>query len=325
MGVFNILLPNSLSGCVPENVVIIGAGCAGLSAAIYTSREGFKPLVIGGADYGGQLMLTTRVENYPGFPDGVMGPDLMMQMRKQAEKFGTRFVDADVVDVDFSTKPFRVKTSSGEYEALSVIVATGASSRLLGIPSEGRYMGRGISTCATCDAPFFKGKDVVVVGGGDTAMEDSLFLTRFANSVTIIHRRNEFRASKIMQEKVLKNEKVKVLWNSTVEEITGDGSRVTGVKVRDVQTNKVKNIPAGGVFIAVGHVPTTKFLMGKLELDERGYIVTKDEVLTKIDGVFVAGDVADSFYRQAVTSASSGVKAALRVRDYFNRLGAATR
>jgi thioredoxin reductase (NADPH) len=310
---------------VTENVVIIGAGCAGLSAAIYTSREGFRPLVIGGAGYGGQLMLTTLVENYPGFPNGVMGPELMAQMRKQAERFGTRFVDSEVIEVDFSTKPFRVKTASGSYDALSVIVATGASSKLLGIPSEAKYMGKGVSMCSTCDAPFFKGKDVVVVGGGDTAMEDSLFLTRFATSVTIVHRRDEFRASKIMQEKVLKNEKVKVLWNSAVEEITGDGNRVTGVRIKNLKTNEVKAVATGGVFIAVGHVPTTKFLEGKLELDERGYIVTKDEVLTKIDGVFVAGDAADPFYRQAVTSASGGVKAALRVRDYFNRLGIATK
>jgi thioredoxin reductase (NADPH) len=310
---------------VPENVIIIGAGCAGLSAAIYTSREGFRPLVIGGTAQGGQLMLTTLVENYPGFANGVMGPELMAQMRKQAERFGTRFVDTEVVDVDFSARPFRVKTSSGNYDALSVIIATGASSKLLGIPSEARYMGKGVSMCSTCDAPFFKGKDVVVVGGGDTAMEDSLFLTRFASSVTIVHRRDKFRASRIMQDKVLGNEKVRVLWNSTVEEITGDGNRVTGVRIRNEQTGEVKSIPIGGVFIAIGHVPTTKFLEGKLELDERGYIIAKDEVLTKIDGVFVAGDAADPFYKQAVTSASGGVKAALRVRDYFNRLGIATK
>lgn len=305
---------------MPENVVIIGSGCAGLSAAIYTAREDFKPLVISGFSAGGQLVLATAVENYPGFPDGVQGSDLIERMRKQAERFGARFVNEDVKEVDFSSHPFMIKTESGAYEALSVIIATGASARLLGVPSESMYMGKGVSTCATCDGPVYRNRDVIVVGGGDTAMEDSDFLTKFAKSVTIVHRRDEFRASKIMQEKVLKNERIKVIWNSTIDEIVGDGNRVTGVKIRNVQTDEVTTMPICGVFFAIGNVPNTEFLKEKLKLDEQGYVVARDEVLTDIDGVFVAGDVADRFYKQAVTAASSGVKAALKVREYFNRM-----
>ena len=308
---------------MPENVVIIGSGCAGLAAAIYTAREEFMPLVISGFSKGGQLMLATRVENYPGFPEGIQGPDLVAGMRKQAESFGARFVDEDIEDLDLSSRPFKVKTASKGYEALSVIIATGASARLLGIPSEGLYIGKGVSTCATCDGPFFKDKDVIVVGGGDTAMMDSYFLTRFVKSVTIVHRRNAFRASKILQERVLKNGKIKVLWNSTVEEVIGDRSRVTGARIKNVETKEITTIPIGGIFIAIGEDPSTGFLKGKLKLDEQGYVITRDEVLTDIDGVFVAGDVADRTYRQAVTAASSGVKAALQVRGYLTRNGLA--
>ncbi len=306
-----------------ENIVIIGSGPAGLSAAIYTAREEFKPLVVTGVPAGGQLLLTTKVDNMPGFPDGIDGPELIDRMTKQAEKFGARFVNENVTDVDFSKKPYRITTDSKSFETHAVIIATGANSKLLGIPSEMEHMGVGVSTCATCDGAFFKGKDVVVVGGGDTAMEDSLFLTRFCPSVTIVHRRDQFRASKIMQQKVLSNSKIKVVWNSTVEEIYGkDGeSGVTGVKLRDVNTSKTSVIRAQGVFIAIGHAPNTKFLDGKLKLDDLGYIVARDEVLTEIPGIFVAGDNQDRHYRQAGTASGAGIKAALRVRDYFQNMG----
>lgn len=305
-----------------ENVIIIGSGPAGLSAAIYTAREEFKPLLITGVPAGGQLLLTTKVENMPGFPDGIDGPVLIDQMTKQAEKFGTRMVNENVIDVDFSTTPYKVKTDAQTFETLTVIIATGANARLLGIPSEMDHMGVGVSTCATCDGAFFKGKDVVVVGGGDTAMEDSLFLTRFCTSVTIVHRKKEFRASKIMQQKVLANPKIKVVWNSIVEEIFGkDGvSGVTGVKVRDVETKQTKILVAQGVFIAIGHVPNTKFLGGKLKLDDMGYVIAKDEVVTEFPGVFVAGDNQDRHYRQAGTASGSGIKAALKVREYLQNM-----
>lgn len=305
-----------------ENVVIIGSGPAGLSAAIYTAREEFKPLLITGVPAGGQLLLTTKVENMPGFPDGIDGPELIDKMTKQAEKFGTRMVNENVVDVDFSSKPYKVKTDTQSFEALTVIIATGANARLLGILSEMDHMGAGVSTCATCDGAFFKGKDVVVVGGGDTAMEDSLFLTRFCPNVTIVHRKKEFRASKIMQQKVLSNPKIKVVWNSVVEEIYGkDGEGgVTGVKVRDVETKQTKVLVAQGVFVAIGHTPNTKFLAGKLKLDDLGYVITKDEVVTDLPGVFVAGDNQDRHYRQAGTASSAGIKAALKVREYIQNL-----
>ena len=301
-----------------ENVIIIGSGPAGLSAAIYTAREGFSPLLISGSISGGQLMLTTIVENMPGFPDGVQGPELIEMMRKQAEKFGTRFVSEDVIDVDFSARPFKIRTASKEYEAHTVIVATGANPRILGIPSETRFFGHGVSTCGTCDGPFFKNKDVIVVGGGDTAMEDSLFLARFCKSVTIVHRRGNFRASKIMQDKVMSNPKIKVIWNTEITEITGNAS-VTGVKLKDA-SGKATEMPIEGIFIAIGHMPNTKFLKGKLKLDELGYVVTHDEVLTDVDGVYVAGDNLDRYYRQAGTASSSGIKAALRVREYIQKM-----
>lgn len=300
-----------------EKVIIIGSGPAGLSAAIYTAREGFEPLLVSGSASGGQLMLTTVVENMPGFPEGVQGPELIEMMRKQAERFGTRFVDDDVTDLDLSSKPFKVKTASKDYEAQTLIIATGASSRVLGIESEKRLMGHGVSTCATCDGPFYKNKNVMVIGGGDTAMEDSLFLTRFCNSVTIVHRRDAFRASKAMQDKVLSSAKIKVIWNSEVVEILGDKA-VSGIRLKD-NTGKTTEMQIDGVFLAIGHVPTTGFLKGKLKLDEQGYIVTHDEVLTDLDGVYIAGDNADKFYRQAGTASSSGIKAALRVREYFQK------
>ncbi len=301
-----------------ENLIIIGSGPAGYSAAIYAAREDFKPLMITGVESGGQLELTTVVENYPGFPEGVNGPDLMEMMKKQAERFGTRFVKDNVVDVDFGSIPLKVKTQSDEYAAKTVIISTGASALWLGIESEKRFIGKGVSSCATCDAPFFRNKDVIVVGGGDTAMEDSNFLTKFVNSVTIVHRRNEFRASKAMQDKVLHNPKIKVVWNSAVEEILGD-AKVSGVRIKNIESGEISELKTNGVFIAIGHKPNTDFLKGKLKLDEKGYIATKNEVETDVEGVFVAGDVMDPFYRQAVTAASGGVKAALRVREYLGQ------
>lgn len=300
-----------------EDVIIIGSGPAGYTAAIYCAREDFKPLMISGSvNIGGQLTLTTTVENYPGFPDGVQGPELMGMFEKQAKRFGTRILHEDVIDIDLSSRPFKVKTASQEYEANAVIISTGASAKWLGLSAEQRLIGKGISSCATCDGAFFRNKDVVVVGGGDTAMEDSLFLTRFAKSVTILHRRGEFRASKIMQGKVLNNPKIRVMYNTVVEEVLGD-QKVTGVKIKNINDGNTETLNIDGLFVAIGYSPNTGFLKGQLKVDELGYLVTKDEVKTDIEGVFVAGDVADRFYRQAVTAAGSGAKAALHVRDYL--------
>jgi thioredoxin reductase (NADPH) len=312
-----------------ESIIIIGSGPAGYTAALYAAREGFNPLMISGAISGGQLMLTTTVENYPGFPDGIMGPELMDLLRKQAERFGTRFIDENVIDVDFSSKPFKVMVwvSTGTsddrvvstYYANAVIISTGASAKWLGLGSEKRLIGHGVSSCATCDAFFYKGKDVIVVGGGDTAMEDSLFLTKFAKSVTIVCRKGEFRASKIMQGRVKTNPKIKIIFNSTVEEILGK-EKVTGVKLKNLISGKTEAMKIDGVFVAIGYTPNTSFLKGKLNLDEQGYVIAKDEVRTNINGVFVAGDVADKVYRQAVTAAASGTKAALEARTYLQDL-----
>jgi thioredoxin reductase (NADPH) len=303
-----------------ENVIIIGSGCAGLSAAIYTAREGFNPLVIGGAGSGGQLMLTTAVENYPGFPDGVQGPELIERMSAQAQKFGARIVLENVIDVDLSKKPYKITTESGLLETKSIIIATGASARMLGLPSENKYIGHGVSTCGTCDAPFFKNKDVAVVGGGDTAMEDASFLTKFANHVTLIHRRDAFRASSIMQKKIFDNHKIKTIMNSTVTEILGDEKSVTGLKIENIVTKEQSTLEVQGVFITIGSSPNSAFLKGSVKTDEAGFIIAKDEVFTNVDGVFVAGDVSDRFYKQAATASGSGVKAALRVREYLASL-----
>lgn len=302
-----------------EKVIIIGSGPAGLSAAIYTAREGFKPLVLAGSTGGGQLELTTVVENFPAFPEGVMGPELVQKMKKQSERFGTRFVYEDVSSVDFSSRPFKITAGGNEYETESVIIATGANAKMLGIESEKRFIGRGVSTCGTCDGPFFKGKEVIVVGGGDTAMEDANFITNFANSVTIVHRRDSFRASKIMQDRTSANRKIKVIWNSAVEEILGD-QKVTGVRLKNLETGQISEMPIDGVFMAIGYAPNTTVFRGKMKLDDQGYIITNDEVLTDIEGVYVAGDVADKVYRQAITASSSGVKCALHVREYIAKL-----
>jgi thioredoxin reductase (NADPH) len=302
-----------------EKLLIIGGGPAGLSAAIYASREGFNPLVIAGMNAGGQLLLTSVVENFPGFPDGVDGPVIIDLMRKQAEKFDTRFVDQNVTKVDFAKRPFKVFTEDAEYEADSVIIATGANAKWLGIESEKKLIGKGISSCATCDGPFFKNKDVVVVGGGDTAMEDSLFLTKFVNSITIVHRRGELRASKIMQERVKSNQKIKFVWDSVIDEVLGD-EKVVGVRLKNLKTSATSEMKTDGIFVAIGYSPNTEMFNGQVNLDEQGYIEAEDEVKTNIDGVFVAGDVADKVYRQAATASGSGVKAALLAREYLLNL-----
>ncbi len=302
-----------------EDIIIIGSGPAGLTAALYTAREVFNPLVISGMAAGGQLLLTNEVENYPGFPDGVLGPELMDMMRKQAGRFGARFVDGDATAADFKSRPYKVSVGSQTFEANCVIVATGASANWLGIESERKFIGKGVSSCATCDAPFFKDKSVIVVGGGDTAMEDSIFLTKFASSVTIVHRRDQFRASNIMQERAKSNPKIKFIWNSIVEEIKG-AAKVSAVKLRNLVTNEVTEMPIDGVFVAIGYSPNTAIFKDQLELDGKGYIVTRDEVETGLEGVYVAGDVADFKYRQAITASGSGAKAALHAREYILKM-----
>lgn len=303
-----------------ENVIIIGSGPAGLTAAIYCARANLSPLVIEGYGAGGQLMITTDVENYPGFPEGIMGPDLMMNFRAQAEKFETRFITEDVTKVDFSTKPFTVEIEDTILKADSVIISTGTSAKLLGIESEKRLMGHGVSACATCDGSFFRNKIVCVVGGGDTAMEEANFLTRFATKVYLIHRRDKFRASKIMQDKVEKNPKVEFIMESAIEEILGD-KKVTAIKLKNFASNEITEMPMDGVFIAIGHNPNTSIFKGILDLDENGYIVTHGKSgRTNIEGVFACGDVQDHEYRQAITAAGSGCMSAIDVERYLETL-----
>jgi len=292
-----------------NQVIIIGSGPAGLTAAIYAARAGLEPLVIEGYGAGGQLMITTDVENYPGFPDGVQGPDMMMMFRQQAERFGTRFITADVSRVDFSERPFRVWVDNDEHVGNSVIVSTGASARWLGIDGETRLRGKGVSACATCDGFFFKDKPVVVIGGGDTAMEEALFLTRMCESVTVVHRRDEFRASAIMAERVLENPKISVVWNAAVVDVEGDNV-VEGVRVEDVNTGEQSVIPAAAMFVAIGHQPNTELFEGILDADGEGYLIT-DGTNTNVEGVFACGDVQDTVYRQAITAAGSGCMAAI--------------
>ncbi len=295
------------------DTIIIGSGPAGLTAAIYATRAALKTLVIAGTTAGGQLMLTTDVENYPGFPIGVQGPELMELGRKQAERFRAEFVDDNVTKVDFSRRPLRVWTSDGVFEGQTAIIATGANAKYLGLPNEERLKGRGVSACATCDGFFFKTLDVVVVGGGDTAMEESLYLSKLCRSVTVVHRRDTFRASNIMQERLFKTPNIKVIWDSEVIDVVGD-SKVEGVRIRDVKTGKTKDLKVQGLFLAIGHVPATDFLRGQLDL-ERGYVVLRPQdglsTETSVDGVFAAGDVHDYHYRQAVTAAGFGSMAAL--------------
>ncbi|HEY8552497.1 MAG TPA: thioredoxin-disulfide reductase [Thermaerobacter sp.] len=292
-----------------QRVVIVGSGPAGLTAAIYAARANLDTTVVAGWEAGGQLMLTTEVENFPGFPDGILGPDLMARMRQQAERAGARFVDGDVTAVDFSRRPFKLKVGTKELEADAVIIATGASAKWLGVPGEKKLMGRGVSSCATCDGAFFRDQDVVVVGGGDTAMEEALYLARICRSVTVIHRRDRLRASKVMQQRAMANEKIRFVWDTVVEDILGE-EKVEAVRVRNVKTGETREIPCAAVFVAIGHKPNTDFLRGHLDLDERGYVIA-DGPRTRIPGVFVAGDVRDHRYRQAVTAAAEGCKAAM--------------
>jgi thioredoxin reductase (NADPH) len=301
-----------------REIVIVGSGPAGLTAALYAARADLRPIVIEGAEAGGQLMLTTDVENYPGFPDGILGPELMMKFREQAERFGAEFVTADADRVDLSASPFGTWVGSTEHRSEALIISTGASARMLGLPSEGRLLGHGVSTCATCDGFFFRQKDIAVVGGGDSAIEEALFLTKFARHVTVIHRRDELRASKIMQDRAFANPKIDFRWNSVVTDVGGDG-QVSSVDLRDTQTDAASRLEVGGLFVAIGHDPNTKLFEGQVELDENGYVVlpTAGSTATSVDGVFAAGDVADHVFRQAVTAAGTGCMAAIEAEHWI--------
>jgi thioredoxin reductase (NADPH) len=305
---------------VVYDVVVIGSGPAGLTAAVYCGRALLKTLVIAGVVPGGQLTLTTEVENFPGFEEPILGPDLIQRMRKQAERFGSDFVQDDANEADFRTHPFKIKTNGETYESKAVIIATGASAKWLGLDSETRLRGRGVSSCATCDGFFFRGKNTVTVGGGDVAMEDTIFLTKFVNHATIVHRRNQLRASKILQQRALSNPKISFVWDSVVEEILGQ-QKVEGVRVRNLKTDKEEALKCDGVFIAIGHEPNTATFRGQIELDQKGYIVTRRATETSVEGVFAAGDVVDFHYRQAVTAAGDGCRAAMDAEDYLEEKG----
>ena len=304
-----------------EKVIVIGSGPAGLTAALYAARANLNPLVIEGAAPYGQLMLTTDVENYPVFPDGILGPELMESFRQQAERFGSRFLTADATRVDFSRTPFVVEVGDERYETNSVIVSTGAKARMLDIPGERELLGRGVSTCATCDGFFFRGRELVVVGGGDSAVEEAIFLTKFATKVTIIHRRDSLRASKIMQDRAHANEKITFLWDTVVEEVAGGDGAVTGLKVRNVKTDEVSDFRTDGFFIAIGHDPNTQLFKGQLDLDDNGYIIVgHPKTQTSVSGVFACGDVVDHIYRQAITAAGTGCAAAIDAEKYLEAL-----
>jgi thioredoxin reductase (NADPH) len=303
-------------------LLIVGSGPAGYTAAIYAARADLKPVMIAGLQFGGQLMLTTEVENYPGFPEGVTGPEMMERFQKQAERFGTRVLMEDATRVDFSKRPFRVETEGAAFLADAVIVATGASAKWIGIPSEQKFMNRGVSACATCDGALFRGKPIAVVGGGDTAMEEALFLTKYASpKVTVIHRRNELRASKIMRERALKNEKIEFVWDSAVEEVLG-GEFVTGLKLKNLKTGAVSEIPTEALFVAIGHKPNTDLFKGVLEMDDVGYLkVERGSSRTNVEGVFACGDAMDPTYRQAVTAAGTGCMAAIDAERWLAEHG----
>jgi thioredoxin reductase (NADPH) len=309
-----------------RDVIIIGSGPAGLTAAIYTARANLRPLVIEGEPSstsdqpGGQLMLTTEVENYPGFVDGVMGPELMAHFRAQAARFGAEYLTEKVTRVDFSSQPLGVWVRDDEYRAKAVIVSTGARALMLGLPDEERLLGRGLSTCATCDGFFFRGKPIAVVGGGDSAMEEAIFLTKFADKVSVIHRRDELRASKIMQERAFKNDKIEFIWDSVVDELIGD-TTLSGARIRNLKTGATTDLPVDGLFVAIGHVPNTDLFRGQLDMEENGYLITHDGTKTNIPGVFASGDVQDHVYRQAVTAAGSGCMAAIDAERWLEAEG----
>ncbi|MBX8631443.1 MAG: thioredoxin-disulfide reductase [Thermoplasmata archaeon] len=299
-----------------RNLIIIGSGPAGLTAAIYASRALLEPLVVAGRTPGGQLMITSEVENFPGFPESILGPELMVKMREQATRFGTDFIDDDVTSVDFSRRPFAVTVGEQTYRSRSVIIATGASALWLGIESEKKFMGKGVSGCATCDGAFFRNVPVAVIGGGDSALEEALFLTRYASHVTIVHRRDRLRASPYMQRRAETNEKISFVWNSVVKEITGD-KKVDGVILEDVRTGEERRLNVGGVFIAIGHRPNTDIFKGQIPLDEKGYIIVHDGSRTGVEGVFASGDVHDHRYRQAITAAGMGCISALDAQRFL--------
>ena len=303
------------------DVIIIGSGPAGYTAGIYTSRAKLATKIITGTLPGGQLMTTSEVENYPGFPNGIFGPELMMNMRQQAERFGSSIVDDEVVKVNFQTTPFVITTHSEIYESKSVLICTGASPRKLGIKSEQQFAGRGLSYCATCDGPFFRGEDIVVVGGGDTALEEATFLTKFGKSVKIVHRRSSLRASKILQEKAFENPKIEFLWNRVVSDIKGNDKKIGEIVVNDVNNGNEQILPAGGLFVAIGHEPNTSIFKGQVDMDERGYIILKNHTKTSVEGIFAAGDVHDYRYRQAITAGGFGCMAALDVEKWLAERG----
>ncbi|MBT8173439.1 MAG: thioredoxin-disulfide reductase [Nitrosopumilus sp.] len=298
------------------DVIIIGAGPSGYTAGIYCSRAGYDTLILSGILPGGQLVNTTEVENYPGFENGIMGPDLMIDMRKQSQRMGTTIIDDEAVDVDFRRSPFKVLTASEEYEGRAVIIATGANPRKMGLPGEQEFAGKGVSYCATCDGPFFRNQEIVVVGGGDSAIEEATFLTKFGTIVHIIHRRDELRASKVMQERAFSNEKIKFHWDSAVTEIKGE-QKMQQVTIKNLKTNEESTINAGGLFVAIGHEPNTKLFKGQIDLDDKGYVVLKNKTHTNIEGIFAAGDVHDRTYRQAITAAGFGCMAAIDVDKYL--------
>jgi thioredoxin reductase (NADPH) len=304
-----------------RNVLIIGSGPAGLTAAIYTARANLAPLLVEGWQSGGQLTTTTEVENFPGFAKGIMGPDLMKEMRAQAERFGTDFLTGDVTAAEFGARPLKIRVDHERtIEARTVIIATGASAIQIGLKNEARLTGHGVSTCATCDGFFFRGKELVVVGGGDSAMEEANFLTKFANKVYVVHRRDKLRASKIMQDRAFKNDKISFIWNTVVEDILGEDT-VSGVRLNNLVTGTTTTLPASGVFVAIGHRPNTALFAGQLDMDSKGYIVTKHGTATSVPGVFAAGDVQDSIYRQAITAAGTGCMAAIDAEKFLELKG----